>query len=140
MAFFFLFCIMLDFLIFNSLLVGDEFMDVFFLRYLLCLLECFSLLCRCISTFLRMFCNLLSSHFLMLMFCDFIYFFIVFFLFFLLSDLIMFFTISIASLFCVIFYCFLYLLDMFCALLQMFIFCTMIMQLITDFLIFLSFH
>nr|AIL54357.1 ATPase subunit 6 [Angomonas deanei] len=81
MAFLFSFCFLLDFIIFSSLLVGDSFMDVFFLRYLLCLLECFSLLCRCISTFLRMFCNLFSSHFLMLMFCDFVYFFIVFFYF-----------------------------------------------------------
>lgn len=140
MAFLFLFCFLFDFLIFSSLLVGDASMDIFFLRFLLCLLECFSLLCRCISTFLRMFCNLLSSHFLMLMFCDFIYYFIVFFLFFLFSDILMFLTISLAATFCLIFYLFLYILDMFCALLQMFIFCNMIMQLITDFLMFLSFH
>lgn len=140
MAFLFCFCFILDFIIFSHLLVGDSFMDVFFLRYLLCLLECFSLLCRCISTFLRMFCNLFSSHFLMLMFCDFVYFFIVFFLFFLFCDIFYFLVFSIAFLFCLIFYLFLYALDMFSAVLQIFIFCNMIMQLIMDFLLFLVFH
>nr|pir hypothetical protein (CYb-COII intergenic region) - Leishmania tarentolae mitochondrion [Leishmania tarentolae] len=140
MAFLFCFCFLLDFILFGSLLVGDAFMDVFFLRYLLCVLECFSLLCRCISTFLRMFCNLLSSHFLMLMFCDFVYFFIIFFLFFIMCDFIYFIIFTFAMLFCIIFYLFLYALDMFCALLQIFIFCNMIMQLIMDFLLLLSFH
>jgi len=74
----------LDFVFYNVLLVGDSFMDVLFIRFLLCFLECFSLLCRCLSLYLRLFCNLLSSHFLLLMFFDFFYFFLlfVFFLFF----------------------------------------------------------
>lgn len=139
MAFLFSFCFYLNFIIFGSLLVGDKFMDVL-LRYLICLLECFSLLCRCISTFLRMFCNLFSSHFLMLMFCDFVYFFIVFSLFFGLFDLILLISFSFAFLFCLIFYFFLYALDIFSALLQIFIFCNMIMQLIMDFLIIVQYH
>jgi len=140
MAFLFSFCFYLDFILFKDLLVGDSFMDVFFLRYLLCVLECFSLLCRCISTFLRMFCNLLSSHFLMLMFCDFIYFFLVFLIYFAICDFFYLFIFSLAFLFCIVFYLFLYALDMFCALLQIYIFCNMIMQLIMDFLLIIVFH
>lgn len=140
MSFLFTFCFYLDFILFKDLLVGDKFMDVFFLRYLLCMLECFSLLCRCISTFLRMFCNLLSSHFLMLMFCDFVYFFLVFLVYILFCNFMCLLIFSIAFIFCLIFYLFLYALDMFCALLQIYIFCNMIMQLIMDFILLVLFH
>lgn len=78
MSLLFLFCFLCDFVLFNNLLVGDNFMDVLYIRFLLCFLECFSLLCRCLSLFLRLFCNLLSSHFLLLMFFDFFYFFMLF--------------------------------------------------------------
>lgn len=136
----FTFCFYLNFILFKDLLVGDKFMDVFFLRYLICMLECFSLLCRCISTFLRMFCNLLSSHFLMLMFCEFVYFFLTFLLYISLLNCMYLVLISISFLFCIVFYIFLYMLDMFCALLQIYIFCNMIMQLIMDFMILVMFH
>lgn len=139
-AFLFCFCFLLDFILFSSLLVGDASMDVFSLRFLLCVLECFSLLCRSVSTFLRMFCNLFSSHFLMLMFCDFVYFLIVFILYFLVCDFVLFLIFTFAFLFCIVFYLFLYALDMFSALLQIFIFCTMIYQLIMDYVLYLSFH
>lgn len=139
-AFLFCFCFLFDFILFSTLLVGDASMDVFFLRFLLCLLECFSLLCRSVSTFLRMFCNLFSSHFLMLMFCDFLYFFIVFLLYYFFCDIVLFLIFSFAFFFSLTFYLFLYVLDMFSALLQIFIFCTMIYQLIMDFILYLSFH
>lgn len=64
--------------LFAHLLCGDEFMDVLYIRFLLCILECFSLLCRCSALFLRLFCNLLASHFLLVLFLDFIYFFLCF--------------------------------------------------------------
>lgn len=77
LAYIILFACYFNVILYTHLLVGDKYMDVLYLRFGLCALECFSLFCRCISTFLRMFCNILSSHFLMLMFCDFLYFAII---------------------------------------------------------------
>lgn len=120
---------------FLHLLVGDQSMNVLYLRFFLCCLENFSIFCRCISTFLRMFCNLLASHFLMLLFCDFVVFFLVI-------------CIIFSSFFCVFFclicffcfFCFLFALELFCTLLQIYIFCNMIFQLWSDFLLFFCYN
>merc|ERR1712100_738497 len=54
-------------------------LDVFFVRFFLLFLECFSCIIRSLSIFLRLFCNLLSSHILcLLLFVIFYFFFFVF--------------------------------------------------------------
>lgn len=127
------------FYLFAHLLCGDEFMDVLIIRFLLCILECFSLLCRCCALFLRLFCNLLASHFLLTLFLDFIYFFLCFNFFIniwyfssVLSILINIFALIIIF----AFYIFLISLDTFSAVLQLYILISMLHLGISDWCIF----
>lgn len=116
---------------FFHLLVGDRSMNIVYLRFFLCVLENFSIFCRFISTFLRMFCNLLASHFLMLLFCDFIVFLVI-----IVFALCAIWFSSIVLVFFLFFLFFLFALELFCSLLQIYIFCNMIFQLWLDFLLF----
>lgn len=117
------------FYLFSILLCGDSFMDVLIIRFLLCILEAFSLLCRCIALFLRLFCNLLASHFLLTLFLDFIYFFICFlwFLNFWYFTSFLHVTILFSSI-CIVgaFYAFLISLDLFSVILQLYILISML--------------
>eukprot|EP00656_Telonema_subtile_P011840 TRINITY_DN15907_c0_g2_i2.p1 TRINITY_DN15907_c0_g2~~TRINITY_DN15907_c0_g2_i2.p1 ORF type:complete len:176 (-),score=2.14 TRINITY_DN15907_c0_g2_i2:228-755(-) len=131
----FLFLVLLCFYLFMfaGLLCGDGFMDVLFIRFLLCFLECFSLLCRCFALFLRLFCNLLSSHFLLVLFFDFLYFLFVICLFF-----IVFFCVGCFLFFVVFgFYVFLLMLDVFSSILQIFILLNMLHLCVVDWCLFL---
>lgn len=127
------------FYLFAHLLCGDEFMDVLIIRFLLCCLECFSLLCRCCALFLRLFCNLLASHFLLTLFLDFIYFFLCFLWF---CSFMYFTSITFIVVLCIalctilMFYVFLILLDSFSAILQIYILISMLHLGVSDWCIF----
>ena len=132
----FLFLLCFYFYLFAHMLVGDEFMDVLYIRVLLCVLECFSLLCRCLALFLRLFCNLLSSHFLLVLFFDFVYFLFIYIIF---VSYLFFFSLfnlvfgGVFILFTIlIFYLFLLCLDTFSALLQIFILINMVHLSVND--------
>lgn len=124
---------------FAHLLCGDRFMDVLIIRFLLCILECFSLLCRCAALFLRLFCNLLASHFLLTLFLDFIYFFLCFLWF---SNCYWFTTFFNIFILCVtliiilLFYSFLIILDCFSAVLQIYILISMLHLGVSDWAVF----
>lgn len=125
--------------LFAHLLCGDEFMDVLIIRFLLCILECFSLICRCCALFLRLFCNLLASHFLLTLFLDFIYFFLCFLWFFsflYFYNFIFLLVLSIALLVILLFYSFLIILDSFSAILQIYILISMLHLGVSDWCIF----
>lgn len=115
--------------VFAHLLCGDEFMDVLIIRFLLCILECFSLLCRCAALFLRLFCNLLASHFLLTLFLDFIYFFLCFnwFINVWLFQGFFIMIINICAILIIgVFYAFLITLDLFSSILQLYILISML--------------
>lgn len=131
------------FSLFAHLLCGDEFMDVLIIRFLLCILETFSLFCRALALFLRLFCNLLASHFLLTLFLDFVYFFLCFFLFsncLLFLGFLNFIIISITFLIVLLFYAFLITLDVFSSILQIYILISMLHLGISDWSVFKCTH
>lgn len=126
---------------FAHLLCGDKFMDVLIIRFLLCILECFSLLCRCAALFLRLFCNLLASHFLLTLFLDFIYFFLCFLWFsncYWFSSFLNIIILCLALFVILIFYSFLIILDSFSAVLQIYILISMLHLGVSDWAVFKS--
>lgn len=127
------------FMLFAHLLCGDEFMDVLIIRFLLCILETFSLFCRALALFLRLFCNLLASHFLLTLFLDFVYFFLCFLLFsncFNFTGFLNFIVLIITVFIILMFYTFLISLDVFSSILQIYILISMLHLGISDWSIF----